>query len=118
MKQPAPDNQLTLFTGMVEKAVERVFERKITEPKRAADPRRKLNQYPERMSLRQVSMYWTCSIQHVLNLYDSGVLEGVDISTPGSSQRCIRIFRDSVAAHENKKEELIALANAKQGKKI
>lgn len=108
-----PD-QLILFTGMVEQVVDRVFERRITEPKRAAAPDRKLAQYPERMSLLQVSMYWTCSIQHVINLYDSGAIKGVDISTPGSSQRCLRIFRESVAEYEAKQnQDLVPLANTK-----
>jgi hypothetical protein len=104
--------QSTLLVG-VEKAMARVFDRKITEPKRAADPKRKLSQYPERMSVRQVSMFWTCTIQHVINLYDSGAIKGVDISTPGSSQRCLRIFRDSIAEYESQGEGT-ALANGRK----
>jgi hypothetical protein len=86
----------------IESAVEKAIDRKLSEPRRAADSLRKLNNYPERMRVDQVAAYLNCSDQHVRNLYDCGELNGKDISLPGSVREHLRIFRSSVADYEAK----------------
>ena len=94
-------DQLPLFAEMktVVRAVSQAFDKKINEPKRIADPRRDLSDYPANMTARQVAAVLNCSLQHVLNLVDSGELEAKNIGA--KTQRCLRFKRDHIAAYLN-----------------
>lgn len=90
--------QLTL--GGIERAFVRVLDRKLNEPKKLADPRRKLAAYPENMRVDQVAAYLNCDEKKVRNLIEEGQLEAKDISAQDASRRCLRVPRDSVAAYD------------------
>lgn len=86
--------------------VSAAVERALTKPK-LHDPRRGLANYPQRMTVAQTATYLNCSQNHVFNLVDSGRVRGIDIATPNSPRRCLRIFRESVAEYEQRENSLL-----------
>jgi hypothetical protein len=81
----------------VAKATEAAIRKTITGPK-TYDPRRELSTYPQRMTVAQVACHLNCSENHVRNLHQLKMLQGIDIGANG--RQTLRIFRASVAAYE------------------
>src|SRR5687768_9403052 len=103
MRQPDPTKEfiakaIPALSHAVNSAVTAALGRKVG----VNDPLRKLESYPVRMTVRQLSTYWGCCAQHVHNLIDSGEIIAINIATSGASQRCLRITRASVEAYEAK----------------
>lgn len=94
--------QLDLFEikQAVAVAVSNAFDRKHHDLRRSANPSRTLEQYPAWMRVDQVAAYINCDEKHIRNLIEEGALEAKDISSAGSTKRCLRISRDSVAAYD------------------
>jgi hypothetical protein len=112
MSRPAATSKDQLLLAGMEKVVVAAIEKAITGPK-TSDPRRPLDKYPQRMTVAQVAAFLNCSENHVRNLHDCGELEGKDIAAPGSDRQTLRIFRESVAAFEDRRNlKLVSLANS------
>lgn len=101
---PNGELQLDLFTvkQAVAQAVAHAFDREHHTTKRTADPRRKLQKYPENMRVDQVAAYLNCDEKHIRNLIEEGALDAKDISSAGATKRCLRIPRDSVAQYDER----------------
>jgi hypothetical protein len=106
-KWPARFPRSSSRTHMKASELERVIQKAVEKAlslSRLSDPRRGLEQYPQRMTVSQVAAFLNCSEAHVVNLYDEGKLEGNDISII-PSRRTLRFFRESVARYDQSLNE-------------